>query len=214
MPNRYRRAAKTPAELLILRDFNLLLTTRNAFSLDQLGSIKLSEQSQGFLLTSHDELSLEQVVLGNRRVLEDIYPNAITRSRDVSIIPASFHRVPDLLNHKTPTGEIDIVLEDSEFEGPQVEPEVSSAESKSERIALAEYLEQLSELIRVVHSEDDLKNLPAVQSANLEEPFTINFKQPISLRYDLPGFEDDLSEADRAELQLLEENGGNPVIPK
>ncbi|MBI1390888.1 MAG: hypothetical protein GC154_20855 [bacterium] len=214
MPMRYRQAAKTPLHMLLYRDLNLLLTVRNAFSLGQMGSVDLREQSKAFLAADQTEMPLDQLALGNRRVLEDIYPTQLTRSRDMSLITSSYHRVPALLNHKPPMGDIDVILEDAEGEGAQVDETISPERENSERLAFPGYMEQLTALIAAIHTDAELKNLPAVQSADPTKPFSIPLLGAGPIRIDMPGVQTELSDADAAELKMLEENGGNPVLPQ
>lgn len=207
-------AAKSPLDLLVYRDLNLLLADRNAFSIELLSKVELSEQSSAFLMTERSEMPLEEIVLGNRRVLEDIYPNLITKSLNTTLVEAFYHRVPALLNHSTPMGEIDIVLEDAEFEGEQGAPlPPLPYETGAERVSLTGYLEHMRTLVQSIHSSEELEFLPAVQSADPSVPFQITPSEPsIIVPHDMPAFEGEMSEADLAELQALQENGGNPVL--
>jgi len=86
---------------------------------------------------------------------------------------------------------------------------------QGERLDPAGLEEYLVSLVDLLHTSQELENLPVVSTADINQEFFVNALvpvQPPSFSIEPPEIERELSETDKRELELLQQNGGNPVI--
>ncbi|MFB3788137.1 MAG: hypothetical protein ACE15F_17390, partial [bacterium] len=95
IPYEIRSIPRNYNQMLMYRDLSLLLTKRGLFSADAVNSAISVRPSTARLLTlDQNRISLENLMLLNRRVLEDMYPTILTKSLDQTILAGANKNLP------------------------------------------------------------------------------------------------------------------------
>jgi hypothetical protein len=211
MPLAHRQIPRNFAQAMMYRDLNYLLLNPNAFNLEDFSSVGPRDSTANLYLQPRQELPLDQVLLMNRRILEDAYPELLTKSRDQTILHTGYTKVEELMTHVVDDTEMRMFLaapEESEGQDPAPDPL-----PKGETLSLDRFMEEIGQMVEALHTGGELERLPAVQSVNPEETFYVRLPQPAAPTADLPSAENpNLTEEDREEIEQLENNYGNPVL--
>ncbi|RJP26519.1 MAG: hypothetical protein C4527_15275 [Candidatus Omnitrophota bacterium] len=201
-------------QFLLIRDFNVMLTQRNLFSLDSImNQAELSPQTIELLQNDQQKLNIEQIALLNRRVLEDLYPSFLLKSLDQTIGYGPYNEIAEFrTQHISQTYRHLVSSEDQKNEGPATEPDPLPTGSV---LDLKSCISQLNDLILYVHTREELERLSPVQSADIEKEFYSTIPPPMQVSFDLSMPQStQATEEEMLELRLLEESGGNPVLKR
>ncbi len=167
IPTEVRILPGSKNQMLLFRDLSLLLTQRKYFPLDQLKEITLRTATNRLLNLDQEKIDIDQMMLLNRRILEDMYPTLITRSLDQTIIPGTLEESMVRKSHQIGDQIIQSNSVISKLDGPQTTESIPSGDIMTAKI----YLTHVATMIQELHTADELKALPTVPSANIQESF-------------------------------------------
>lgn len=214
MPTAFRQLPYNPRDAILYRDLNWILLKFSLFSMEDLENIELSSELRELLQTDEDQLSMGQILLKNRRILEHAYPDLITKSMDESVIEGQYEARQSIMINKIGSVEFNRMqmVELEPGEGPSPEP---NPLPKGEKLTLSTFLPHLKSLIDTIHTPEELENLEPAISADINQTILVNLPKPTTIPFNLDAVPNAPQTPDEEEeLRLLEESGGNPVLKK
>ncbi len=168
-PIPWRMMPRGIGQKLVYRDMNASLINRKQFSTQALEQIPLRDSTKALLQIDQEQAALENIMLLNRRILEDAYPTFITRSLDQTILLGS-EMVLSINTHSPIDGKVvqeqtgGSLRNDGQILDPDPYPEGT-------RLTRNTYLTHVRKMLTALHTKDELLALPEVPSANSEIPF-------------------------------------------
>lgn len=198
-------------QALLFRDLNALLLRRELFSARDLVGITLRPQTQQLLLGNPAQMTVGQVLLRNRRILEDAYPRLLIRSPDRTAVGGDFHMIPEIMQFTVGDHVLEMVMRDPEDdEGSQPDREPAPTGT---RMTVGMFLEHIRGIGRI--QEVPGENIPPVASADIAASFVVPSLTPtrFAIDHDVPRQEPSTPRGQEERL-LLEASGGNPVLTR
>lgn len=215
-PVEFRHAARNLVQLLLYRDLNAMLLQPTLFTqapvFETLSKLLNEELLRRLTTLARTQSPLSSdVVLTNRRVLESIYPNAITRSLDQIIVNGQYQPREEIMVNLIGNYKFAIeMVPPEEGEGRPPQPDMLPEGEVMTPQLLLPYLEAM--VVRL-HTAEELQTLKPVLSANPDIAFTL---PPLRTARPPQNFtvpqKPPRTDQEQLELKLLEESGGNPVF--
>lgn len=174
IPYETRSIPRNYNQMLMYRDLSLLLTKRGLFSADAVNSaISVRPATARLLTLDQNRISLENLMLLNRRIMEDMYPTILTKSLDQTILAGANKNLPIAQSRIIAGKEIQMVgLNRSPYESPPAAPIPSGAV-----LDAARYLSHLQTMVNELHTREELGGLAEVPSLDLDQPFQAQVMQ-------------------------------------
>jgi hypothetical protein len=197
---------------MIIADFNRLLRQTPLFSENEYPEMNLSTETLKLLETMTGNLSEEERLIINRKLLEGIFPTLILDTLDETILFGETHDLEDVVTFGGCGGTIR--FEDSSKNDENSNP-IEANKINGVRLGYSEYIDHISNLITFYISEKELINSPQIESADPNAP--VKFLKPRAVPPILFPPSDSKIKAKTkpptAEMKLYLKNGMNPVIP-
>lgn len=176
-PTHWRAIPRGVGQMLVFRDMGAQLIQRKRFTESALNQLSLRASTKSMLALDQDRLPVEKVMLLNRRILEDAYPKIVTRSLDQTVLtgPAAVLSI----NPHAPIGgrEVKEISQTGiSVNGQTNDPDPTPAGT---RLTREPYLAHLRTMVKELHTADELRALPAVQSADIQASFQSAIFRPV-----------------------------------
>ncbi len=215
MPEDFRNVARDMTQLMLYRDLNYMLLERNLFRWDDLQEVDLRPETEELMEADPESLPIEQVLLRNRRVLEDVYPTLMVKSLDVNIIKGDYTPREDVLVNEIGEHRLERVIVPPEKEGEDESPNPGPEPlPKGEFMILENFIPHLQRMVEELHLPEELEALQPLSSVDPSETFTIEGPSGVEeppRSFSMPEPEPQNAQEEE-EFMLLEENEGNPVL--
>jgi len=168
IPYEVRSIPRNYNQLLMYRDLNILLAKRNLFSPDAVNSaLTVRTATAKLLALDQNKISIENLLLLNRRVLEDMYPTLLTKSLDQTILAGANKNLSITQSRLIAGKEILTAASNlSPYETPPVAQIPSGAV-----LDTSKYLSHLQAMVTELHTREELSGLAEVLSQNIDLPF-------------------------------------------
>lgn len=211
LPDAYRQIPRSYTEAMLFRDLNGLLTQRNLFSDEDLREIPLRDQTRILIGLNRDRMSPEEVLLMNRRILEDAYPDLLIKSRNRTITGGRYHMHHEIMTYQVGKNMHEIIMaEPEEREGPDPEPDPIP---EGRPLDADTFIDEIVAMVEFLHTPEELKELPAVQSQDPDKGFVFAGLRPVAPIQDfIAPDEVPVTDQEKFEQAFLRQNDGNPVI--
>lgn len=168
-PAMWRVMTRNVGQMVVYRDLGSLLVKRKQFSTPTLDQISLRTATKEMLTWDQDRLSVEKVMLLNRRILEDSYPNLITRSLDLTVLTGTMKILT--VNTHTPIAGKEVKEISNQGVLVNGQQNVADPTPVGTRLIRDTLLSHLKTMVKELHSKEELSNPAEVQSADIQVPF-------------------------------------------
>jgi len=174
IPYEVRSIPRNYNQLLMYRDLNILLAKRNLFSPDAVNSaLTVRTATAKLLALDQNKISIENLLLLNRRVLEDMYPTLLTKSLDQTILAGANKNLPFAHSQIIAGQEIRTAAANlSPYETPPAAQIPFGAV-----LDTSKYLSHLQAMVTELHTREELSGLAEVLSQNIDLPFQAQVMQ-------------------------------------
>ncbi|MBD3265620.1 hypothetical protein GF373_03035 [bacterium] len=209
LPDQFKVQAETMLEAMLIRDLNILLMIPDLMPPSFVSDMIPQPRDEELVYSDPANLSLEQIVLRNRRIMEAAFYGGIVPSPDQTMIRGEYTPHPEILINTIGEDKFEMFMpQEPESEGPQTEAEALPEDA--EKVTVSLLLAHVNQLMNVIHPNRSPGDYKPVPNLDPELPFTIQPPDPLTtpITYDVP----DGTESMGDEEQMIMENEGNPVL--
>lgn len=174
IPYEVRSIPRNYNQLLMYRDLSILLAKRNLFSPEAVNSaITVRASTAKLLALDQNKISMENLLLLNRRVLEDMYPTILIKSLDQTILEGANKNLP--ITQSRIIGRQEIRTAGSNL-SPYETPPAAQIPSGAV-LDTAKYLAHIQAMVTELHTQEELRGLAEVLSQDINQPFQAQVMQ-------------------------------------
>lgn len=195
MPSSFKRAADSPMALYLAWDLNWILSRPDLFD------------------GENREFSPE-VMLNNRRALEEIYPEHVKNSPDQTIVRGEQLVLDAIMEQNIAGHTMSHRLSEREKAEEENESENEAQLPEGQELSSEEFVALIQEYVDSLLTPAEREEIPVFENADIEGSFTAPQLNVAEMRSQLPPAEkqEPQSLSEQRETEQLREREGNPVL--